>query len=110
MRTMAIALSILLGAGGVQVSMAQEDAGRTAPATTLSPKLLQLAGADVGRRLERAAALGDAPGHLQPEGVSEPMQLAERLFERRLVDVGQLDAAQDGSLGFLSTVGEVCVG
>jgi len=44
MRTMAIALSILLGAGGVQVSMAQEDAGRTAPATTLSPKLLQLAG------------------------------------------------------------------
>ena len=44
MRTMAIALSILLSAGGVQASLGQDEGGDTAPATTLPPKVIQLAG------------------------------------------------------------------
>ena len=46
MRTMAIALSILLSAASAQASTTQRAAGGTAPAAmTVSPKFIQLAGA-----------------------------------------------------------------
>jgi hypothetical protein len=45
MRTMAIALSILLSAAIAQASTTERDAGGAAPtAMTLSPKVIQLAG------------------------------------------------------------------
>ncbi len=45
MRTMAITLSILLSAASAEASTTQGDTGGTAPAaTSLSPKVIQLAG------------------------------------------------------------------
>src|SRR5262245_49638610 len=92
MRTMAITLSILLSAASAQGSMAQEGAGGTASAaTTLSPKLIQLAESNTKSPNKLADKyMPGAAGGIYGIGGSEPKA---KYFKSRMKKIPRCCAA-----------------